>query len=297
MHTLSQARSVTSGRGSEGGWGPVSAPGTLAPLTFVVGLTGLPNGGYVASDVRIGSKDSSGRFRPWSGVGVQKVYPIGPFLVAGFSGSVKLGFWAIYDLRRFIGDVPEDCAVSPCKVARWWWRRPRRAWASIPSELKEAGLQVIIVGATPEPTPLQVSHGFSFRAPDFELERIKPLRPTGIGSGNDLSHVIEALRDLVAPESLNQGLLRMEVGMPMAGADALGFVLGAALAEQGDERVSEAFEQWQVRRGEIRFGTNEQEALSPGAHSRRMPRRIARSWAEVEEMSKRLGRSAAEAVA
>jgi hypothetical protein len=153
----------------------------------------------------------------------------------------------------------------------------------------------MILGVSPEPTPFHVSHGFIFRCPEFEFERIKPLTPTGIGSGNDLPRVFESLAELVAPESLNQGLLRFEVGLPMGGADALGFALGIAL-EESDETVSQEFQIWRVRQGEIRVGTNEQEALTPGATNRVMPP-LARSWREFQEMSAKVGHSAAEAVA
>jgi hypothetical protein len=34
-------------------------------MTFVVALTGLPNGGYVANDVRVGTYDAQSQFVPW----------------------------------------------------------------------------------------------------------------------------------------------------------------------------------------------------------------------------------------
>jgi hypothetical protein len=81
-------------------------------MTFVVVLTGLPDGGYVANDVRVGTYDAQSQFVPWLNVGLQKVYPIGPYIVSGFAGSVELGFWAMHDLRRYVGDPPAGDA--PC---------------------------------------------------------------------------------------------------------------------------------------------------------------------------------------
>jgi len=265
-------------------------------VTFVVALTGLPNGGYVANDVRVGSIDACDGFVPWPDIGLQKVYAIGPFVVAGFAGSVELGFWAIDDLRRFVGNPPEGVAVITSVIARWWWRRPRRAWASIPDHLRQLGLSVIVLGASPSATPFTVSHGFVFRHPTFEFERISPFRPTGIGSGNGVPQAIAALEDLVAPENLNQGLLRFEVGMPMGGADALGLALGAALEEKPTPDVSAEFQIWRVRRGEIHVGSNETTALTPGAVSRVLPQ-LATSWPEFQELSSQAGRAATAAVA
>ena len=265
-------------------------------MTFVVALTGLPNGGYVANDVRVGSFDAQERFVPWPDVGLQKVYPIGPFVVAGFAGSVELGFWAIDDLRRYVGDPPEGIAVITSVIARWWWRRPRRAWGSIPAHLQQLGLSVIILGVSPAATPLTASHAFVFRHPEFQFERIDPFRPNGIGSGNGVPQAIRALADLVHPDNLNNGLLRFEIGLPMGGADALGLALGAALENEPTPDVSAEFQIWRVRRGEILVGSNETTALTPGATSRVLPR-LATSWREFQELTAEAGRAATAAVA
>jgi hypothetical protein len=265
-------------------------------MTFVVGLTGLPNGGYVANDVRVGSFDDQGKFVPWPDLGLQKVYPIGPFVVAGFAGSVELGFWAIEDLRRYVGNPPEGVAVFTSVIARWWWRRPRRAWASVPAHLRDLGLSVMILGASPAATPFAVSHGFVFRHPNFEFQRIRPLRPAGIGSGNGSAEVIAAIEDLVHPDNLNQGLLRAEVGMPMGGGAALGLALGTALEDEPTPDVSAEFQTWRVRRGEILLGSNEATALTPGATSRLLPA-LATSWPEFQELTRSAGRAATAAVA
>ncbi len=264
-------------------------------MTFVVGLTGLPNGGYAANDIRVGSF-ARGEFQPWLEVGVQKVYPIGPYVVAGFAGSVELGFWAISDLDHYVGDPPEGFAVYPSVIARWWWRRARRAFSLAPDHLRELGLSVVLVGASPEATPLAVSHGFIFRSPTFEPERLAFMTPTGIGSGTGLTQVTESLAELVAPENLNDGLLRFEVGLPLGGADALGFALGAALTDDPSDHVSAEFQVWRVRRGEIAGNTNEVTALSPGATSRVMPP-LATSWAAFRDMTASAGHDASAAIA
>jgi hypothetical protein len=264
-------------------------------VTFVVALTGLPNGGYVANDIRVGSFDSRRQFVPWQGVGLQKVHPLCPFVVAGFAGSVELGFRAIEDLRHYIGDTPEGAAVYPSVIARWWPRRPRRMWPSFPAHLRALGLSVILVGASPDPTPFTTSHAFLFDAPDFELKRIRPFRPTGIGSGNGVPQVVAALDDLVDPANLNQGLLRAEL-MPMGGAFALGVALGSALDEEPTDHVSAEFQTWRVARGAIELGSNEMTALTPGAEDRVMPR-LATSLAEFKELTADAGYSTAAAVA
>lgn len=138
-----------------------------------------------------------------------------------------------------------------------------------------------------------MSHGFVFRHPDFQFERISPLRPTAIGSGNG---VPQALEDVVQPENLNEGLLRFEVGLPMGGAGALGLTLGAVLEDEPTADVSAESQIWRLRRGEILVGTNETTALTLGATSRVLPR-LARSWPKFQELTAEAGRAATAAVA
>lgn len=275
---------------------PAPRKATVDPMTFVAALIGLPNGGYVANDIRVGSFGRRGEFRPWLEVGLQKVHPICPFVVAGFAGSVELGFWAIGDLDHYVGDLPPGVAVYPTVIARWWWRRARRVFARAPEHLRELGLSVVLVGASPDPTPLTVSHGFIFHSPRFEPERISSMKPRGIGSGTGLDQVTDALAELVAPENLNEGLLRFEVGMPMGGADALGLALGNALSDEPSDEVSAEFQTWRIRRGEILRGSNETTALTPGAESRAMPP-LATSWVEFQNMTRQAGRAPSAAIA
>jgi hypothetical protein len=200
------------------------------------------------------------------------------------------------DLRRYVGDPPDGVTVVTSVIARWWWRRPRHAWLQIPPHLRQLGLSVIVLGVSPTPTPLTVSHGFIFRHPHFEFERITPLRPTGIGSGNGVPQIVDALDDLVRPDNLNEGLLRFEVGMPMGGAGALGFALGTALQDDPTPDVSAEFQIWRVRRGEITMGSNDMTALTPGAPSRKLPK-VATSWQEFRALTASVGRAAPLAVA
>lgn len=161
----------------------------------------------MANDVRVGSQHDNGTFVPWKGFGLQKVYPVGPWILAGFSGSVQLGFAALDDIQRYIGHPPDGVVVSPSVVARSWWRRMRRAWLAAPDDLRRLGLSVMVVGVAPADTPYPVSHGFVFRSPTFEMSRIKAWTPTGIGSGRNLPHVLEAMDE-------GEGKRHRERGVP-----------------------------------------------------------------------------------
>src|SRR5260370_41301836 len=64
---------------------------------------------------------------------LRKVYEVAPFIAAGFSGSVRLGFRLLEDLARFLSPTPEpgESWIPRC-VALNWYRRARWIYKSAP---------------------------------------------------------------------------------------------------------------------------------------------------------------------
>ena len=54
-------------------------------MTWVIGASSIFDYGAMMSDVRVTFEDGSERDL------VQKAYPVGPYIVAGFAGSVRIG--------------------------------------------------------------------------------------------------------------------------------------------------------------------------------------------------------------
>lgn len=148
-------------------------------MTWVLG-SGVPFGyGALISDVRVTWPD--GRHLD----GFQKIYPIGAGLMAGFAGSVWVGFWMLAAMRRqWRADVGELYRVP--YMAGHWYRFARWFYGTvIPSSVKPYGCELMIAGVSPFQHAFGFhSHALSMRAPDFTPNFIKPGGTWGsIGSG------------------------------------------------------------------------------------------------------------------
>jgi hypothetical protein len=73
-------------------------------MTWIVGAA--PPIGYAVgiSDIRVTFSDASERDC------LQKIYPISPFIAAGFAGSVRIGFAIVDTLRLQLKDLPDGAA-------------------------------------------------------------------------------------------------------------------------------------------------------------------------------------------
>lgn len=115
--------------------------------------------------------------------GVQKIHAIGNGLIAGFAGSIKVGFDALSYLQRGWG--VESGKLYPVHRAAWefghWWRRFYRR---IDPDLRALGCELIVAGVSPSPNgPFITSRASILRAPDFEPHHISG-RWASIGSGS-----------------------------------------------------------------------------------------------------------------
>jgi hypothetical protein len=155
-------------------------------VTWILGAA-IPFG-YAAliSDVRVTFPDGSHRDI------LQKVYPVGPMLLAGFAGSVEIGFRLIQDLQHYLHlpnppGYPEQRAMWYPQQACWQWRRrARRLFSEAPADRRALGAGLIVAAVTPfrnGPFGL-ISRCVRMRAPEFLPERIAPVSWTSIGSGS-----------------------------------------------------------------------------------------------------------------
>lgn len=152
-------------------------------MTWILG-TAVPIGyGALISDVRVS----------WpNGVRLdvlQKVHPISPWMLAGFSGSVEFGFQAIADLKSCFPEPPPDKRFSYyARLAAWrWYRRLRRAYSIAPLPLKRYPFSIMIAAAEPRPgRPFPNSlciRMSSLSNPPFEPEMVPAFKWWSIGSG------------------------------------------------------------------------------------------------------------------
>jgi hypothetical protein len=148
-------------------------------MTWVLGSGVLWGYGALVSDVRV----------TWPETGrsldvLQKVYPVGTWMMAGFSGSVRLGFELIEDMREFFGPAVEGYAWMPQQAAWRWHRRARRRFSAAPDDVKRLTSSVLLVGVSPCINgPHHWTRCVRMRSPDFTPEFARPFSWLSIGAG------------------------------------------------------------------------------------------------------------------
>lgn len=178
-------------------------------MTWVIG--GITPFGYGVgiSDIRVSWKN--GNFKDC----LQKVYPVGNFIIAGFAGSVTLGFNLIDDLRQFLFlDKPNEAWI-PEWVAIKWHRRARRIFNSAPQSIKKLGSSILLVGIHPNHnegnSPWPKGTACKFNSPDFEANFSKKGEFISIGSGSNVEEYIEMLK--ASTKAFENAGMQAEVAM------------------------------------------------------------------------------------
>jgi hypothetical protein len=217
-------------------------------MTWVIGLRSMFGYAAAISDVQV-TWPSQGKTLDC----LQKVYPIAPFMVAGFAGSVRIGFGLLEDLYRWVNfQRHEEEAVNTRIVAHLWWRRARRLFSMQRPELRSLGAQVLLAGVSigerEVDAPWARSDVISLRSSEgFKPRYAKGLEALSVGSGSEVEEYIEALgglHELIQAEVFNPG------GFGFGLAMRLSFILRQhprpgvsrhlilAIARQGDLNLS-----------------------------------------------------------
>lgn len=130
---------------------------------------------------------------------LQKIYPLGPFVLGGFSGSVRIGFGILEILQLEFSKAPEGAAWSIDVPAHTWLPRlVRQVFRTAPAEEQALGSSIILASAHPTrnrgdaPWPWTDVHVFSH--PEFEPVKAAPLEVVAVGRGAAIGPYMEALR-------------------------------------------------------------------------------------------------------
>ena len=143
-------------------------------MTWILG-SAIPFGyGALISDIRVTLRDGTHLDI------LQKIYPVGSMMMAGFAGSVEIGFVMIHDLQRWLhldqpADFPERRNMWRPQEACWrWHRRGRRIFGAAPLALQRLGCQLLMVGAAPFDNGMggPISRCVRMTSPNFFPERV-----------------------------------------------------------------------------------------------------------------------------
>jgi hypothetical protein len=227
-------------------------------MTWIVGAPVMFGYGFAVSDVRVTL--ASGEERDC----LQKVYPVGKFIAAGFAGSVRIGFAMLETLSSLL-NVPEaegdDKAWDPVAISRWWPADARDVFSKFPATEQACHSHLMLIGTSPTETngdaPWAKAYVYIFRSPEFTPEEVSPGQIGAIGSGN----FVEPCRDMVqrfsSDHSARFQLMQGEVGQPGGMGQMFGWRATTILKDCRPNGISSHLHYCWVYRGRIVIQTND----------------------------------------
>lgn len=112
-------------------------------MTWVVGAVSPLGHAFIISDTRV--TFSNGLEADL----IQKSYCIGQYMVAGFAGSVRIGFHLLAHLNHQLRLDDENAAWEPNVVGRAWSRQAAAIFASHSDAERRLGCSIILGGSSP----------------------------------------------------------------------------------------------------------------------------------------------------
>ncbi len=209
-------------------------------MTWVVGASTIFGYGLIVSDICVTFRkmDGSKETRDC----LQKIYPIAPSIVAGFSGSVRIGFELIDDLQRFLPPLEKGMAWQPEWVAENWKERAQKLFDGFPQIEKDATASIIMVGlhptkhiGIPEMARIYVVTMNSWEGFVPKITTA-PSESQSIGSGSIVGEYRTAVRELVQDF---HPMMQMEVGNLGGWGKSIAIDISAAIRKRPTIGVSE----------------------------------------------------------
>lgn len=226
-------------------------------MTWVIGAC-PPFGGYAValSDVQVTLPDGS------CVDALQKVYPVGPCLVLGFSGSVRIGFQMVDSLRKFLAipaEAPPGSAWIPGWVADNWYSEAARIFADASAGERKLRSSLLLVGVHPtedviptraRPFVIRMSDP-SFR-PGYSPKKLVSV--LSIGAGSRVPAYRRAVREVFSPRS---GIMQAEVGTVGGWGRAISHAVGYAIGWHPQAGISAHMLYSEITREGIRIQNND----------------------------------------
>jgi hypothetical protein len=261
-------------------------------MTWVVGGSSLFGYGVMVSDVRVSWDDGTEADL------LRKAYRVGPFLLAGFAGSVNMGFKLIGSLQSFL--IPPDTSASsawkPEWVAEHWHPEAAQIFANSSPEEQAAHSQLLIVGVSPDehlgaPEFPRV-YLIKMEAPDYRpMHFPKGMSVCHIGSGSDVAAYERAVAEFF---DMRSPTLQAATAGPAAWAQMLGNSVGRLVHDDPREGISPHVHIQVCSLGGFHAGDNNVTRVYPGGRriEFRMPQ-VASTQTEFAALCKNIGKAAA----
>jgi hypothetical protein len=224
-------------------------------VTWIVGTPTICGYGFALSDIRVTLKD--GRELDC----LQKIYPVGRHLAAGFAGSVGIGFAMMSELRRLTSYKDDRMACDPDAVAAQWPGCAQSIFESFPKEERDLKCHLMLICSHP------VAHNGNpawpracvmiFKSPDFIVECV-PIHQLGsIGSGDAYEPCRSVVNRFMDDYKFREILMKGESGTQGGMGTMLGINLTTTLKEVQPRGVSPHLHYCWVYRGRTIIQTND----------------------------------------
>jgi hypothetical protein len=226
---------------------------------------------------------------------VQKIYPVGRFILAGFCGSIPAGFALLKDLRQYLQVSSEEAkngAWIPDYVSFDWQRRAKRLYHKGLREEYRLPVPIMLLSCHPvenngipgEPK----TYGCIMKSPEFNPIEIKANHFASIGSGNDVKEYMQSLESF--NKDVYNDLMQMEVNNPGGYGNVAMIHLSIDVENNPKPGISKHFHNALVKRDSIVMWENNHQFIPDKGEivETKMPR-VAKNWEEFKSISKELG--------
>jgi hypothetical protein len=263
-------------------------------MTWIVGTAPPFGSAILVSDICATSQDSLGKAYHLDCI--QKIYPLGRFVLGGFSGSVQIGLKVLGTLQVLMHRIPEDEAWNVLVVQNWIKRVIRKIYRESSESDRALGCSIILAWAHPTKNNGVASWARTyvhvFRSVDFEPQCAKVYDAVAIGSGAHAQTVMEGVKQFCGDISF----LQTAVAGHASQARVLAQVLTDRMTEQPIPGVSSLFQVGVVTRGQIMVQNHEYALYEAGRKTEYRFPPIARNWSEFVALAQKHGWSAEGAV-
>ena len=200
---------------------------------------------------------------------VQKAFGVGPYIVAGFAGSIKIGFQMIGHLSRFL-HIPANEPPriwEPDWVAEHWRPYALRIFDNAETAEQSGGAEILLVGASAKThvstNPRSISMPrmciVRFASPDFEpVIQDTPSSVSHIGSGGGVTHYTSIMQKYVEQPG---DLLKAEMGALGMWPKILGSSVARIVQDHPVDGISPHLHIWVCKTGQIFIMTNDEKHL------------------------------------
>lgn len=219
-------------------------------MTWIVGTTSIFGHAILASDICVTFMKPNGQRAHVDCL--QKIYPLGRFVIGGFAGSVRIGFETLATLGDQFAKIPETHAIDVESMAPTMLPQlAKEIFESSPPNEKDLGCEIILGWVHPTrnrdgwPWPSPWSYVYVLSSPEFLVVQARPFDVMAIGSGSTAADNMRNAQNVcsASPVMTWKGGGRM-------GAAMLATMLGAAMEHSPMSGVSTFFHIGVVARGE-----------------------------------------------